>query len=308
LDRFAEDVRHGLGAEGHKSVPPVYLYDGIGSALFDAITLLPEYGLTRADESLLREHAPQIARSCGENVFIAELGSGSGAKTRTILQAFELPSTMYYPIDVSLAALERCVTELDRLAEVRPVQGPYIEGLHRVLAEREGATSMLLLFLGSTIGNFEKRGAIDFLRNVRSTMRPGDRLLIGADLVKSVPAMLNAYDDAGGVTAAFNRNLLVRMNRELNANFDVRGFHHEARWCEREQRVEMHLRARYRHTVRIPGAGIDVYFRPGETIWTESSHKFTVEGLHSMAQRTGFRHEACWVNEVWPFAECLWVV
>ena len=308
LNRFAEDVRRGLGAGGQKSVPATYLYDAVGTALFDAITLLPEYGLTRADVALLREHAPRIARACGDKVFVAELGSGSGLKTRSVLQAFERKSIVYYPVDVSRSALERCVAELDRLAEVRPVQAPYIDGLQRVLSEREPGMRMLLLFLGSTIGNFDKHEAAEFLKSVRATMCPGDRLLIGVDLVKPVRLMLEAYDDAAGITAAFNRNLLARMNGELGANFDLRAFHHEARWCGREQRIEMHLRTRYRHTVHIPGAGIDVSFRPGETIWTESSHKFTIEGLHAMAERAGFRQEACWVNEQWPFAECLWVV
>jgi len=306
LDRFAEHVRRGLGGPGQKFLPPTYLYDAIGSALFDTITLLPEYGLTRADQSLLLEHAPAIARTCNGNTFIAELGSGSGAKTRAILQAFD-SSIPYYPIDVSRSALERCVAELDRVAEVRPVQASYIEGLQGVLEEREPNMHMLLLFLGSTIGNFEKANALEFLRSVRSAMRPGDHLLIGADLVKPVQVMLEAYDDPLGITAAFNLNLLARMNRELGANFDLPSFEHEVRWCEDEQRIEMHLRARYSHTVRIPGAGIDVYFRSGETIWTESSHKFTVEGLRTLAERTGFHQQECWVNDVWPFAECLWV-
>jgi dimethylhistidine N-methyltransferase len=307
LDRFADDVRQGLGAAGQKSLPPTYLYDAIGSALFDTITLLPEYGLTRADQSLLVEHAAEIAGLCSGNAFIAELGSGSGAKTRAVLKAFH-SSIPYYPIDVSRSALERCVVELDRVAEVRPVQASYIEGLKGVLEEREPNTHMLLLFLGSTIGNFEKASALEFLRSVRSAMRPGDRLLIGADLVKPVPVMLEAYDDPLGITAAFNRNLLARINRELGANFDVRAFEHEVRWCEREQRIEMHLRAHYSHTVRIPGAGMNAYFRSGETIWTESSHKFTTDSLDAIAKYSGFRREKCWVNETWPFAECLWVV
>lgn len=308
LDRFAGDVRQGLGAAGQKFLPPTYLYDAVGSALFDTITLLPEYGLTRADQSLLVEHAPKIAQLCGANTFIAELGSGSGAKTRTVLQAFNAPWIPYYPIDVSRSALEHCVAELDRVAEVRPVQASYIEGLQRVLEEREPNMHMLLLFLGSTIGNFEKASALEFLKQVRGAMRSDDRLLIGADLVKPVPVMLEAYDDPLGITAAFNRNLLARMNRELGANFDLRAFEHEVRWSEQEQSIEMHLRARYSHTVRIPGADIDVYFRSGETIWTESSHKFTVDRLRAIAKYSGFRPQECWVNHVWPFAECLWVV
>ena len=308
LDRFAEDVRRGLSAPGQKYIPATYLYDAIGSTLFDAITLLPEYGLTRADEALLRKHAPDIAARCGDNVFVAELGSGSGAKTRALLQALGSDSIPYYPIDVSRSALERCLGELDRFADVRPVQGSYLDGLSRVLEERAPGKRMLLLFLGSTIGNFDKPAAIAFLKQIRAAMLPGDHLLIGADLVKPMSKMLPAYDDPGGITAAFNLNLLARINRELGADFDLRAFHPEVRWCEREQRIEMHLRSQYQHAVHIPGAGIDVHFNSGETIWTESSHKFTLDGLAALAVTTGFQQEAGWVNDEWPFAECLWAV
>jgi uncharacterized SAM-dependent methyltransferase len=135
----------------------------------------------------------------------------------------------------------------------------------------------------------------------------GDHLLIGADLVKPVPQMLMAYDDPAGLTAAFNRNLLARINRELGANFDLHAFDHEARWCVQNQRIEMHLRAQYQHRVQIPMADIEARFDSGETIWTESSYKFTTISLQELAAASGFREEACWVNHEWPFAECLWV-
>jgi L-histidine Nalpha-methyltransferase len=308
LERFARDVRRGLSGSGQKSIPSTYLYDAIGSALFDAITLLPEYGLTRADEALLRKHAPEVARRCGENVFVVELGSGSGSKTRVLLQALGSGSTPYYPIDVSRSALDRCVGELDHFAQVRPVEGSYLDGLKRVLEEREPGAQMLLLFLGSTIGNFDKPAAATFLKQIYGAMLPGDHLLIGADLVKPMSKMIPAYDDAAGVTAAFNLNLLARINRELGANFDLRAFHPEVRWNEDEQRIEMHLRSQYQHVVEIPGAGIKVHFSSGEMIWTESSHKFTTAGLEGLAEASGFRNEACWVDEEWPFAECLWAV
>jgi L-histidine Nalpha-methyltransferase len=308
LDSFAADLREGLGSNGQKSIPATYLYDSIGSALFEAITLLPEYGLTRADESLLRAHSSDIAARCGRDVLVAELGSGGGSKTRIILQAVGSKSTIYYPIDVSRSALERCVSELDPYAEVRPVQGSYLEGLERVLAERNAGQRLLLLFLGSTIGNFSPPAAAAFLQQIHDLMSPGDFLLIGADLVKPVPVMLAAYDDPTGITAAFNRNLLARVNRELGAEFDIRGFHHEVRWTGHPSCIEMHLRAGYSHTVPIPGAGIEVKFRSGETIWTESSHKFTPATLREMAERAGFHFEECWIDKDWPFAECLWAV
>jgi L-histidine Nalpha-methyltransferase len=306
LDRFAQDVRRGLGGSGQKWIPATYLYDAVGSAIFDAITLLPEYGLTRADESLLRRYAPEVAARCRKPVFVAELGSGSGSKTRPILLAFGSAAVPYYPIDVSLTALERCVGELERFAEVRPVQGSYFEGLQQVLEEREPGSHMLLLFLGSTIGNFHRGDAVSFLAEIRRSMSAGDHLLIGADLVKPVPQMLAAYDDPAGLTAAFNRNVLARMNRELGANFDLHAFDHEARWSAGEQRIEMHLRAQYQHRVQIPLADVEIRFDSGETIWTESSYKFTTGGLRAMAASAGFREEECWVNDEWAFAECLW--
>jgi dimethylhistidine N-methyltransferase len=308
VERFAGDIRRGLSGSGQKSIPSTYLYDAIGSALFDAITLLPEYGLTRADDALLRNHAPEIASRCGGNVFVVELGSGSGSKTRVLLEALGSASTPYYPIDVSRSALDRCLSDLEHFAQVRPIEASYLDGLKRVLDEREPGTRMLLLFLGSTIGNFDKPGAGAFLKQIYSVMLAGDHLLIGADLVKPMSRMLPAYDDATGVTAAFNLNLLARMNRELGANFDLRAFRPEVHWNEDEQRIEMHLRSQYRHAVKIPGAGIEAHFRSGETIWTESSHKFTIAGLEALAEASGFRHETCWVDEDWPFAECLWAV
>jgi L-histidine N-alpha-methyltransferase len=309
LTQFAYDVREGLGTAEQKQLPPSYLYDEVGSALFEAITLVPEYGLTRADARLLKRHAAELADNLTPGSLVAELGSGTGAKTRHILAALGRPQVVeYYPIDVSAAALRACAMELDSVARVTPVNATYLEGLRRANRARRPGQNLLLLFLGSTIGNFARPAASAFLADVRSLLVEGDALLLGADLVKAVPRMLCAYDDAAGVTAAFNKNLLARMNRELCANFDLRHFEHEVRWNDEERRIEMHLRSISDQIVEIPGADLTITLEDGETIWTESSHKFDLCELQGIAAQAGFEEQACWVDREWPFAECLWRV
>jgi L-histidine N-alpha-methyltransferase len=299
ITEFASDVRCGL-AKPQKELPSKYLYDELGSALFDAITVLPEYGLTRADERLLRRHSSEIPR---EFSLVAELGSGSGRKTRAVLEPLGGPD--YFPIDVSPPALERCSRELADLARVTPLAASYLEGLDQVQEHRNGGR-VLLLFLGSTIGNFEPRCRMDLLTQVRARLREDDALLIGCDLVKPIDTMLEAYDDPSGVTASFNLNLLGRINRELGADFNQRAFAHEARYDPSSRRIEMHLRAESDQTVTIREAGVHCTIRSGETIWTESSHKFELEEIAEMAVEAGFRPEAQWVDPEWPFAENLW--
>jgi L-histidine N-alpha-methyltransferase len=306
LTQFAYDVRRGLGQSGQKQLPPSYLYDELGSTLFEAITVLPEYGLTRADGRLLARYAGEIATSV-PTAFVAELGSGTGTKTRHVLEALSRRAVVeYYPIDLSAGALRLCAAELDQVARVNPVNASYLEGLRRATRARGPGQPLLLLFLGSTIGNFDRQSALKFLQDVRALLSEGDAMLIGADLVKPIHRMIAAYDDAIGVTAAFNKNLLERMNRELAADFNARCFEHEVRWSETERRIEMHLRSTCEQTVEIRGADLTIAFEPGETIWTESSHKFTREELTSMASNAGFLEETCWVDREWPFAECLW--
>lgn len=307
--QFAQDVRNGLGTSDHeqKQLPPSYLYDELGSALFEAITLLPEYGLTRADARLLRRHANDIADSMPPGTLVAELGSGTGSKTRPVLEAMgRWQAVDYYPIDLSAGALRACAAELSACARVHPINASYLDGLRRAARSRAQGQSLLLLFLGSTLGNFDRASGASFLADVRAALLPQDKLLIGIDLVKPASQMLLAYDDPAGVTAAFNRNLLARMNRELGANFDVRQFHHEARWNAEERRIEMHLRSARRQQVEIPAADLSALFEKGETIWTESSHKFKREELQQMASAAGFTPETCWTDSEWPFAECLW--
>lgn len=302
-DNFAEDVRRGL-SRPRKELPAKYLYDELGSALFEAITKLPEYGLTRADERLL----PRCAGELGVRFHrVAELGSGSGRKARILLEALGATNGLvYHPIDLSPAALDICERTLRGIVEVRPLEAGFFDGLDAVAAERKSGEKLLVLFLGGTIGNFDSVCAIDLLRQLRTRLQEGDQLLIGFDLVKPRAQLLAAYDDPTGVTAAFNVNLLGRINRELEGKFDLRSFVHEVRYDEARQRVEMHLRARYAQTVRIGALGLTIDFQEGETIWTESSYKYRLEQIPALATASGFHCAQLWTDAEWPFCESLW--
>lgn len=305
---LAAEVRAGLLRAGQKELPSKYLYDEIGSALFEVISVLPEYGLTRADERLMRDHAADIVACLETPVRVAELGSGSGRKTRWLLEAFSLSQAITYcPIEISPTALARCESDLGQIDRVSIVgfEQPYLDGLRAAVSGRNAKDHMLVLFLGSTIGNFDRGAAERFLTEVRRTLIPGDALLLGTDLEKPLPQLLKAYDDSLGVTAAFNLNILARMNRELSADFDLTAFHHEARYNSSFRRVEMHLRSTRKQTVAIPGAGCAASFQQGETIWTESSHKYRAEDISAMAKRNGFRCVSQWLDSEWPFAENL---
>src|SRR5579859_2142017 len=305
---FIRDVQAGLGKSGQKELPSSYLYDEIGAALFEAITLLPEYGLTRADARLLELHAAELARRLPVSLVVAELGSGSGRKTRWILEALAGRRPLdYYPIDISRPALVKCRGELGRIPGVTLIEmeRPYLDVLDAVVAERQSGQSVLVLFLGSTIGNFDQAGAVDFLRQVRARLEPGDALLLGTDLVKPVDQLLAAYNDAIGVTAAFNLNILARINRELGGEFALADFEHRAIYNHGRRRIEMHLRSKCRQQAKIRDAELTVRLEEGETIWTESSHKFRLEDVNAMARGAGFGPAIQWTDEEWPFAESL---
>ncbi len=305
-NQFAREVRSGLTRDGQKTLPCRWFYDDVGSALFETITRLPEYGLTRADARILQTHAADIVNSLPGTLLVAELGSGSGAKTRPVLEAIrQRQVAVYYPIDVSAAALQQCENELASVAAVVPLEAGYLEGLRRVVEQRAPGQRLLLLFLGSTIGNFEPEAAVDFLLAVRICLEPGDALLLGTDLVKPVDQLLLAYDDPAGVTAAFNRNLLARVNRELGADFNLRRFEHLVRYNAEAQRIEMHLRSLEYQLVRIPAADLIVDFVPDETICTEACHKFRPDQVCVAARIAGFRVAAQWADVDWPFAESL---
>jgi L-histidine N-alpha-methyltransferase len=308
LAEFCSDVVLGLSQPGQKELPSKYLYDEVGSALFDVICVLPEYGLSRAGMRSLVRNAPEIVAALPTPVIVAELGSGSGQKTRVILEALAKRQRVnYYPIDISGTALSRCEREIGQIDQVSIVgfERAYIEGLREVAARRREGEKIFVLFLGSTIGNFDRPAGDEFLREVRSILGEGDALLLATDLEKSIPQLVTAYADPAGVTAAFNKNILARLNRELGADFDLDQFEHVARYDMVERRVEMHLRSKAWQRVTIAAAGFRFYMREGETIWTESSHKYNPQDVVAMGERTGYRCAAQWIDQEWPFAQSL---
>jgi L-histidine Nalpha-methyltransferase len=310
LAEFAADVRASLTIAGQRELPSKYLYDELGSALFEAICVLPEYGVTRADARLLQRYANEIVNRLPSPIQVAELGSGSGKKTRWILEALaKRQRTYYYPIEISASALAACEKEMGQIDLVSVVgyEKTYLDGLRAVAGRRDSQDHLLVLFLGSTIGNFDREAGNAFLREVRKQLRPGDALLLGTDLVKDVNTQILAYDDPAGVTSAFDLNILARINRELGGNFELYQFTHEARWNAQERRIEMHLRSLREQTVTIREAQLTITLRAGETIWTESSHKYHADDVFEMAQGAGFTCTQQWIDREWPFAQNLLV-
>jgi L-histidine N-alpha-methyltransferase len=284
---LADDVRVGLGAR-EKWLPPKYFYDAAGSALFERITGLPEYYLTRAEHGLLDVHAAAILADTRPDE-IVELGAGAPAKLRRLLAARTGagPLTRYVPIDLDGSVLEGAAATLlaePGVTQVHAVVGDFERHLDRVPAP---AGRRLVVFLGSTLGNLDPPRRRALLRGVRRLLAGDDRLLLGLDLVKSPRALHAAYDDPAGVTAEFNRNVLRVVNRRLGADFDADAFGHYARWDAETSRVEMHLVAPADHAVRIRDLDMEVAFEPGETIWTESSYKFTRASAEAMLADAG---------------------
>jgi L-histidine N-alpha-methyltransferase len=310
IRHFALEVSAGLTRPGQKELPSKYLYDSVGSALFEVICELPEYGLTRCEERLLKLHAREIVDQLPRPVVVAELGSGTGRKTRLLLEALSRwQSTWYHPIEISPAALAVLRRELHDINSISIVgfEREYLDGLREVAARRAPGEHLLVLFLGSNIGNFDGAAASDFLRDLRQILRPGDSLLLGTDMLKPVQTLIDAYDDSIGVTSAFNLNLLARINRELGADFNLQQFAHQAIFNKATHSIEMHLRSRVRQKVAIPEASIAVQFEKDETIWTESSHKYSQDELVSLAHHSGFHRQAQWLDQSWGFAENLWI-
>src|SRR5215469_4139226 len=310
VSQLAADIYDGLGRAGQKELPSKYLYDAVGSALFEVICALPEYGLTRAEERILQSHARQIVDQLPRPVVVAELGSGTGRKTRLLLEALSRwQSTWYHPIELSPTALALLRRELQDIHCISIVgfEREYLDGLREAAARRVKGEHLQVLFLGSTIGNFDGSAGGEFLAHLRQILQPGDSLLLGTDMLKPLDVLVPAYDDALGVTAAFNRNLLVRINRELGGDFDLTQFEHQAIFNQQTSSMEMHLRSRIAQNVTIADAGQAFYFEKGETIWTESSHKYSLEELHELARSSGFRRQAQWIDSEWVFAENLWI-
>lgn len=295
-DAFAREVRHYL-TQMPRQLPSRYLYDPLGSALFDAICRLPWYPVTRAESRLIAAERLDILRMADHPTLVGELGSGSGEKLALLLGA-TAGRRVVHLVDVSAAALDtasRTLAELPGITIV-PHRDQYEEGLLSIAASRTTREPLLLLFLGSNIGNFDPDGSEAFLRAVRASLRPGDHLLIGADLVKPERVLLEAYDDPLGVTAAFNKNLLVRLNSELDATFRLDAFAHRAVWNPTASRIEMHLESLARQTVRIPRAALAIDFAAGERIWTESSYKYEPDAFRRQLQSAGFRPAGQWID------------
>jgi dimethylhistidine N-methyltransferase len=297
----AEAARRGLLLARRKQLPPWLLYDEQGSDLFEEITRLPEYYLTRTERDILTRQADAILDAAGLPLEIIELGAGSASKTRLLLEALLLrqPHVRYVPVDVSPAALAQAQAELRGLPrlEVRPVAARYPEelGFLRQPLDVAGA-HRLVLFLGSNIGNYDLPSAQRLLAAVRRCLVPGDALLIGADRRKSPRILVPAYDDAAGVTARFSTNVLHRLNRDLGARFDPTLFRHVVRWNDRRSRIEIFLESLTAQQVVIPALGAEIAFSARERIHLESSYKLTRERMNGLLARAGFRPQATWTD------------
>jgi dimethylhistidine N-methyltransferase len=310
LRDFARDVARDL-AMTPKQIQSKYLYDALGSSLFESISRLPWYRITRAESRLLTRSADEMVAPLEDPVTLLELGCGSGEKVALLAEALRTRRrrVAIHLIDISPAALELSERTLGALEHVSVVghRATYEEGLRRAARERPARGGLLVLFLGSNIGNFDPPASQDFLGEIRAALRPGDALLLGTDLTKPESELLLAYDDPLGVTAAFNKNLLVRMNRELGADFDLRAFEHRAIWNSLDRRVEMHLVSVRPQTVNIPRADVTVRFNDGESIWTESSYKYEPQEVVELAASSGFHTHAQWIDPAARFALTLFV-
>jgi dimethylhistidine N-methyltransferase len=298
---FAEDVRHGLQLTP-RQLPSKYLYDPLGSALFDAICELPWYGITRAELRLLCEHRTQILSRFPGLAQIIELGPGDGRKLLTLVRGTSTPVVAHL-VDLSASALARAAHTLSAAAHVGviPHEMAFDAGLDAIPPASAGGRS-LVMFLGSNIGNFDAAAALDLLRLIRRSLAPGDGFLLGADLVKPERDLLLAYDDPLGVSAAFNLNILQRINRELRANFDVHAFRHRAIWNADCSRMDMFVVSMKRQRVRIDDLELEIVLDNGEPIWTESSSKYTPDDLTRMLQAGGFTPAAQWIDSDDGFA------
>ncbi|MHB1022317.1 MAG: L-histidine N(alpha)-methyltransferase [Acidobacteriaceae bacterium] len=296
----AEEALRGLTATP-KSLSPWLFYDEAGSQLFERITELPEYYLTRTERSILGAHAEEIIAQAagGKHLDIWELGAGTASKTGLLLRAAvnQQSEVLYHPIDVSETALAVASRQIEQSlpgVHVLPQVADYTHSF--ALPAAAPGHRRLVLYIGSSIGNFSPEDALVLLKQVRSQLLPGDALLLGTDLVKEEATLLAAYDDAAGVTAAFNRNILRRLNRELGADFHAERFAHRAQWNAAASRIEIYLESLERQRVHLPALGMDVEFAAGETIHTENSYKFTVAGVKQLLDRAGFQLQHTWMD------------
>lgn len=299
LADFAEDIRRGLSAPA-KHLFPKYLYDELGSQLFEAICLLPEYYLTRAEKEILTHHASEIVQSIETPNTLIEMGSGSASKTRLVIEALlrNQPDLLFVPVDISASALEfssRVLLQSYPRLRIEAYAAEYFDGLAELAKREHGPT--LALFLGSNISNFEPPDALAFLRAMRQVLKAGDALLLGADLKKDKRTLEAAYNDDLGVTAAFSRNLLVRINRELDADFYLPAFRHRAVFNEADSRIEIYVESLRSQTVSLRKLGLQVELGEGELIHTENSYKYDLQRIRKLAEETGFRCDRTWLDE-----------
>ena len=306
---FGSDVRRGLTA-ARKWLPPKWFYDDLGSALFDTICFLPEYYVMRSEAEVLVAHAEEIVDAFGQHARLVELGSGAARKTRILLDVItrRQRELEYVPVDVDEAMLER--TSRDLLSDyenlrITAVRSDFSRPSIALAALHRARGRTVVLFLGSTIGNLDPGEAKEMLRDLRSALRPGDALLLGADLRKSRAVLEAAYNDALGVTAAFNLNVLGRINRELGGAFDLKSFEHLAFYDEEYGRIEMHLVSKRAQRVRIEALELEIAFAEGERIHTESSYKHDAETLAALAASSGFSIANTWTDERRWFADVL---
>ena len=299
---FAESARFYLQMNP-RQLPSRFLYDTLGSALFEAICHLPWYSVTRSELRLLARHAVTIGRALRQHGRVVELGCGSGEKLATLLTHAGVQAIRAHLIDLSQAALTRSMETLAAIPDfdlrVTTHLATYEEGLLSLPSDDQPT---LVAFLGSNLGNFDPPGAAAFLRQIRAALRPRDQLLLGIDLIKPERDLLLAYDDPLGLTAAFNKNLLLRLNTEMDADFAIDRFAHRAVWNSAASRVEMHLVSLAAQDVAVNRADLRFRLEKGETIWTESSYKFRPEGIRQLVEPAGFIQQHQWIDEQAAFA------
>jgi dimethylhistidine N-methyltransferase len=308
VPEIAGDVLEGL-SRTPKSLPPKLLYDAEGSALFEQITCLPEYYPTRTEAAILMTHADEICARLGKNVSVGELGAGTATKTRILLRSLlrRQFSVNYFPLDVSDAALQLAKDEVEKELQAVKVH-PQIGDFEDLTFLELQARPRLVLYIGSSIGNLEHDDAINLLQNVAQHLSSGDQLLLGADLVKDSRMMQAAYNDSAGITASFNKNLLVRINRELGGHFEPDAFYHVSFWNEAASRIELHLESACFQSVRVDALDMTVRFGQGERIHTENSYKYTLERLGDLLRHGGFQLEHTWTDPHCWFAVSLGVI
>jgi dimethylhistidine N-methyltransferase len=304
---LAEDVRRGLSSKPKRFLPK-YFYDQLGSQLFEAICLLPEYYLTRAENEILERYADEIVASVGGNTTLVEMGSGSASKTRLLIEALlrKQDGLLFIPVDISASALDsssRILLQSYPQLKIEAYAADYFAGLAELGKTPRART--LALFLGSNISNFDLEEALKFLRALRQVLREGDALLLGADLKKEKSVLEAAYNDALGVTAAFNLNVLARINRELAGNFDLRAFQHRAFYNEGPGRVEIYIESTREQTVTISELEMKVQFAAGEQIHTENSYKYDLDDITRLASATGFTRARTWLDQREQFSSNL---